>query len=130
MNTAGNSASNYSSKFTVEGNSYIVWGTDGIYPPSIVVTANEEARVDKTTIMQGTGFTAILILLLDGYDVDIELIQDTSIPGNAIGSVATLSTPYGSIPMVCEKSKYSQSRKTEGHVTYNFASYNAIAGLH
>lgn len=130
LNTAANSATNFSPNFTVAGNSFIVWGTDGEYPNYIVTTASQETRVSEIDIEQGTGFTAILILLNDGLDVDITVIDDTSVTPPIIGQTVTLSTPFGSIPMALVKEKTDQARKREGMRTFNFKSFSAIAGLH
>ena len=129
INNAGNSAAAFSN-FSVDGNSYIVWGTDGIYPSYIVTTASQETRVSEIDIEQGTGFTAIVILLNDGLDVDITVIDDTSVNPPIIGNIVTLSTPYGSIPMLLVKEKTDQARKREGMRTFNFKSFNAVTGLH
>ena len=129
INNAGNSAAAFSN-LSVDGNSYIVWGTDGIYPSYIVTTASQETRVSEIDIEQGTGFTAIVILLNDGLDVDITVIDDTSVNPPIIGNIVTLSTPYGSIPMLLVKEKTDQARKREGMRTFNFKSFNAVTGLH
>ena len=130
INNAGNSAAAFSPNFSVDGNSYIVWGTDGIFPSYIVTTASQETRVSEIDIEQGTGFTAIVILLNDGLDVDITVIDDTSVNPPIIGNIVTLSTPFGSIPMLLVKEKTDQARKREGMRTFNFKSFNAVTGLH
>ena len=131
INTAGNSATNFSPNFDVNGNSFIVWGTDNLYPSYIVTSASQETRVSEIDIEQGTGFTAIVILLNDGLDVDITVIDDTNVNPPAIGQIVTLSTPFGpGIPMLLVKDKTDQARKREGMRTLNFKSFNAITGLH
>jgi hypothetical protein len=130
MNTAGNSVTNFSPNYTVEGNTYIVWGTDGEYPGYIVTAASQETRVSEIDIENGTGFTVIVILLNDGLDVDLTVIDDTSVTPPIIGSIVTLSSPFGSIPMLMVKEKTDQARKREGMRTFNFKSFNAISGVH
>ena len=130
FNSAGSSATNFSPNFTVNGNSFIVWGTDNIYPSYIVVSASQETRVSEIDIEQGTGFTAIVILLNDGLDVDITVIDDTNVNPPGIGAIVTLQTPFGNIPMLLVKDKTDQARKREGMRVFNFKSFNDITGLH
>ena len=130
QNTAGNSATTYSPNFNVNNLTTLVWGTDGAYSGYIVTSANESQRIEEIDIENGTGFEAIVILLNKGLDVDIEVVDDTSVTPPVFGSIVTLSTPFGSIPMLRIESKASQSRKREGLRTFTFKSYNAISGLH
>lgn len=130
QNTAGNSASAYSPNFSVNNLTTLVWGTDGAYSGYIVTSANESQRIEEIDIENGTGFEAIVILLNKGLDVDIEVIDDTAVTPPAFGAIVTLSTPFGSIPMLRIESKASQARKREGMRTFTFKSFNAISGLH
>ena len=130
MNTAGNSSVTWSPDFIVAGITTIVWGTSGIFSSYIVISARETQRVEEIDIEQGDGFEAIVILLLKGNDVELEVIDDTAVNPPNIGNVVTLSTPYGSIPMLMVGNSANQGRKVEGHRTFQFKSFNAIAGLH
>ena len=132
MNTAGNSATNWSPNFEVYGNSYIVWGTEGIYTGYIVTSANESQRIEEIDIEQGTGFDAIVILLNKGLDVDLEVIDDTSVtpPPTIANNPFLLVTPFGTVNMLLVGNKANQARKREGMRTFTFKSFNAIAGLH
>lgn len=130
MNTAAQSQTAWSPNFSVSGGSFIVWGTDGIISSYIVTTANESERVDEIQIENNAGFTAIFIMLLQGLDVEINVVDDTSITPPAFGTVVTLSTPFGNVPMIRVQSKTDQARKREGMRTLSFKSFNAITGLH
>ncbi len=130
MNTAANSASEWSPDFAAYGNPLIVWGTEGIFGSYIVTTASESQRISEINIEQGSGFTAILILLMDGINVDIEVIDDTTIFPPAFGQIATLVTPFGSIPMAMTKNDANQARKREGMRSFTFKSFVAINVLH
>ena len=136
-NTAANSAATSvttagggSPYMSVNGITTVIWGTDGIYTGYIVTSASESARVEEIDIEQGTGFEAIVILLNKGYDIDLEVIDDTNVTPPAIGAVVTLSTPYGGTNMLLIGEKANQARKREGMRTFTFKSYNAISGLH
>ena len=132
MNTAANDVSPiWAPNFAAYGNPLIVWGTEGILGSYIVTTASESQRIEEINIAQGAGFTAILILLMDGITVDIEVVDDTSITNPpSVGSVATLVTPFGSIPMALTKNDANQARKREGMRSFTWKSFVAISGLH
>jgi hypothetical protein len=131
MQTAGGDQTLWSPNFQVWGNSYIVWGTEGIFGNYIVLSASESQRIEEIDIMQGAGFTAIVVLLMDGHNVDLEVIDDTSItPPVIANNPFTLVTPYGSIPMLLVKNDANQAPKREGHRSFSFRSFSAISGLH
>jgi hypothetical protein len=129
-NTAATSSATWSPNFNVNGLSTIVWGTEGLYTGYIVVSANESQRIEEINIEQGAGFEAIVILLNKGLDVEMEVIDDTSVSAPSAGSIVTFSTPYGSTPMLLVANKANQARKREGMRTFTFKSFNAITGLH
>jgi hypothetical protein len=132
MTTAGNDVSTWNPNFQAYGNTYIVWGTEGIFGTGyIVVSANEEQRIEEIDIEQGAGFEAIVILLNKGLNVDITVIDDTSLtPPNINNNPFILVTPYGTVPMLLVGNKADQARKREGQRSFTFKSFNAIAGLH
>ena len=130
MNTLANDVSTWSPNFIADGITTIVWGTEGIYSGYIVVSANESQRIEEIDIEQGAGFEAVVILLLKGINAEIEVIDDTAVTPPTAGTIVTLSTPYGSIPMLLVGNKAGQARKREGMRTFEFKSFNAISGLH
>lgn len=132
MITAGNDVTAWGSQnFQVYNNSYIVWGTEGIFGSYIVTSASESQRIEEIDIMQGAGFTAIVVLLMDGHDVNITVIDDTSITPPVIqNNPFLIVTPYGTIPMLLVKNEADQAPKREGHRSFTFKSFSAITGLH
>ena len=144
INTATNSQTNFSGYFTENGSAgltAIVWGTDsigggignftyGTYGSYIVVSASDSKRVEEINIEQGTGFEAIVILLNKGEDIELEVIDDTSVIAPAIGTICTYSSRYGAANMLFVGDKTTQARKREGMRTLSFKTFNAIAGLH
>src|ERR1019366_9861425 len=127
-------ANEWTGNFSVHGMTTIVWGTEGIYgttfsptnqnPHSytvyIVVSASESSRIEEINIEQGAGFEAVVILLNRGLDVEIEVIDDTSVTPPNVTTIVTLVTPFGSIPMLMTSAKASQARKREGMRTFTF----------
>ena len=129
MNTAGNDISTWNGNFEAYGNTYIVWGTEGIVNAYIVVSANESQRIEEIDIEQGAGFEAIVILLNKGQDVEIEVVDDTSVLAPTVANNPYfLVTPYANpIQMLLVANKASQARKREGMRTFTFKSFTAIA---
>jgi hypothetical protein len=133
-----------SSLFNVNGITSIVWGTemDGItgingnsgysgYYGYIVTSASESARIEEINIEQSAGFEAVVILLNKGFDVDITVIDDTSIvPPTIANNPLTFSSPFGSFNCLLVGSKADQARKREGMRTFTIKSFNAITGAH
>lgn len=132
MTTIGNDISIWNPNFAGYGNTFIVWGTEGIFGNSyIVVSANESQRIEEIDIEQGAGFEAVVILLNKGLDVEISVIDNTSLtPPTIADAPFTLVTPYGTVPMLLVGNKADQARKREGMRTFTFKSFNAISGLH
>jgi hypothetical protein len=114
----------------VWGNSYIVWGTEGIMGNYIVLSASESQRIEEINISQGAGFTAIVVLLMDGIDVDIEVIDDRFIaPPTLAENPFMIVSPFGSIPMLMVNNTANQAPKREGHRSFKFKSFVAISSL-
>ena len=108
----------------------IVWGTDGLYSGYIVISAREETRVEEIDIMQGAGFTAIVVLLYDGNNVELTVVDDTAVNPPAIGAIVSVLSPFGAIiNALVVNNGTDQERKREGHRTLSIKSYNAISGV-
>jgi len=137
MQTATQDASNavWGPNFQVYSNTQaaIVWGTEGItnqWANYIVTSASSSQRISEIPIMQGAGFTAILILLMDGIDVEVEVIDDTNVQPPVIGGGPYyLVTPFGTFPMALTESKSNQAPKREGHRNFTFKSFIAITAI-
>src|ERR1035437_2398252 len=114
--------------FALYGITSIIWGTEFLGGLYIVVSASESARIEEIDIEQGAGFEAIVILLNRGQDVELEVIDDTSVtPPIITSSPFTLITPFGTINnLIMVGSKASQARKREGMRTFTFKSFNSI----
>lgn len=130
-NTIANDIATWNPNFEGFGNTFIVWGTENIFGSYIVISASSNQRIEEIDIMQGAGFTAIVILLMDGVDVELSVIDDTSIaPPVIVNNPFLIVSPYGSIPMLLVESASDQERKREGHRRFKFKSFTAITGLH
>ena len=130
-NTAANDIVTWSPNYEAYGNTYIVWGTEGVFGSYIVTSANTSSRIEEIDIEQGAGFEAIVILFNKGLDVELEVIDETDItPPSIYNNPFTLVTPFGTTPMLMVASKANQARKREGMRTFTFKSFTAIVGLH
>lgn len=130
MNTLANDITTWSPNFEAYGNTYIVWGTEGIFGSYIVVSANESQRIEEIDIDNGAGFEAVVILLNKGIDVEINVVDDTSIaPPVIANNPFVLVTPYGTVSMALVANKADQARKREGMRTFTFKSFTAIPVL-
>jgi hypothetical protein len=132
---AGAVQNEWGTLFNVNGITTIVWGTEmyGItgYSGYIVTSASESARIEEINIEQSAGFEAVVILLNKGFDVDITVIDDTSIvPPTIANNPLTFSSPFGSFNCLLVGSKADQARKREGMRTFTIKSFNAITGAH
>lgn len=103
--------------FLAEGYTTIVWGTDGFaFSGYIVKSCRPSERIDSPVIENGTGLTATQILIKDGYDHEITVVDDTTINAPVSGTVLTLNTPYfaSAQTFLTINSSYNASRKVEG----------------
>lgn len=119
--------------FKAEGFTTIVWGTEGFQQGAlasyIVVSARPAQRVEGPTIENGTGLTATKILLIDGVDQEITVVDDTSISPPAVGSVLSLISPFGSNTgnYLVVNNSYAAARKQPGERTILVQNYTLFA---
>jgi len=93
-----------STGFKSEGITTFIWGTDAFAAASGILQGNGSTyivnsiraseRVEPFVIENGTGLTAAQILLLDGQDYEITVIDDTAIlTPPAAGGVGLIQIP-------------------------------------
>ena len=128
--TAAGDVASWNPNFAQWGAPLLVWGTEGIAGNYIVLSASESQRIETIPIMQGAGFTAILVQLMDGLDVNIEVVDDLSVTPFTFGVAVSFVTPYGTVAMAMTKNEANQAPKREGHRSFTFQSFVAIQGLH
>lgn len=120
--------------FKLEGiNTYIVWGTDGFESNSlsgyIVVSVRDSQRVELPIIENGSGLTAYQIILTDGEDYEVEVVENTNVTPPAAGSILTLVSAYftNSQTFLCVNSSTQFARKQEGRRTLTAKSYTLFS---
>ena len=124
----GFDANNWSPNFQNQGNTYLIWGTGGLLQKYLVTSFSIKDRIFDVRIEQGAGFTADVILGLDGHDFDVEVVDTTLFAPPTIAQAPfAIASPLGvySVLMVGQSANYA--RKREGMRTWNFADFTAIA---
>lgn len=112
-----------------EGFTTIVWGTNFLesneYSGYIVVSVRDSQRVELPIIENGSGLTATQIILVDGEDYEIEVVENTAVSPPVAGTVGSLVSAYFSAPQtfLCVNSNANFARKVEGHRTMIWKSY-------
>lgn len=111
-----------STGFISKGVTTIVWGTDGFKQGGLALyivksvrpaERNEEARVEN-----GTGLTATEILLLDGYDYEITVVDDSTVAPPQGGQIMQLINPLpgnqtSTTPFEVINNSYNAARKQD-----------------
>lgn len=101
----------------------LAWGTDGIYASVIVKSIRCNQLVEEANIMNGTGLTAVQVVLNDGSEVEITVEDDRSVTfPDSMGTVTLLDPrPTGaggtSTSFQVIHNNYSTAKKQNGERT-------------
>lgn len=76
----------------------VSWGTEGVYSGVIVKSVRAHQMIEEIKIENGTGLTAMQILLNDGVQIDITVIDDRSLTIPAAAATLTLISPLDNSP--------------------------------
>lgn len=71
----------------------IAWGTDGLYNGVIVTSIRPSQMIEEIKVENGTGNTATQVLINDGEQVEITVVDDRAISWPASGGTLTLLSP-------------------------------------
>lgn len=109
-----------STGYIAEGVTNIRWGTEGTQFngfAAIVKSIRANDRVQEFTVENGTGLTATEILLDDGVDYEITIVDQATLPAPSIGDVVALDNPLDGVSdmsfLVCNNN-YNAARKQDG----------------
>ncbi len=103
--------------------SLLAWGTDGIYTSAIVKTIRASQMIEEVKIEQGSGLTATDVLIYDGDEVEMTVVDDRSITWPLAGGTVSLINPQpngagGSSELYqVINNNYTTARKVEGERT-------------
>lgn len=109
----------------------IAWGTDGMLPGVIVKSMRSSRMIEEIKIENGTGITSTQILLHDGDQVEITVVDDRAIlTWPDAGTVITLINPInigvslgGTENFVVVNNDYNAARKQEGERVFLCKAY-------
>ena len=123
----GYSLYNWNGNMANFGNTYLIWGTEGLLQFYLVVSFAIKDRIFDVRIEQGAGFTADVILGLDGHDFDVEVVDTTQYPPPTIVQAPFgIASPLGTFSVLMTGQAANYARKREGMRTWNFADFTAI----
>ncbi len=115
----------------------LVWGTDGLYGNTVAKTAivksvRASQMIEEIKIENGTGLTAIQILLNDGQDLEFTVVDDALNVWPTSGSIVTFYTGLtGNTATTFQviNSNCNNSRKQEGERVISAKRYTLIAPI-
>lgn len=103
--------------------SLLAWGTDGILASAIVKTIRASKMIEEIKIEQGSGLTATEVLINDGDEVELTVVDDRALTWPQPGSTVTLINPQpNGVNGTSElyqviNNNYVTARKVEGERT-------------
>ena len=110
----------------------LAWGTDGLYPGVIVTSVRDSQMIEEIKIDNGSGITATQIILKDGEQYEITVIDDRSITWPSSGTTVTLYSPLftggsaTSVTFIVVDNAYAAARKAAGERTLLCKKYTLI----
>lgn len=117
----------------------IVWGTAGFevnaFTNSIIKSIKVSERNEQIKIEQASGLTACNVLLLDGLNYDVTVVDDANINWPIGGANVTVIVPQvgvngasntATVNGVVINNDYNGARKTEGERVLQIQSFNVI----
>ena len=123
--------------FKAEGYSTFIWGTAGaagstMFNSYIVKSIRPSERVEQAVIENSTGLTATQILLEDGINYDVTVVDDSVITPPIAGTVGNIVIPNlganfalsnATVAALVVDTSVSLARKTEGERTFTCKTY-------
>ncbi len=112
-----------STGFVAAGVTTIVWGTDGFAQGAllhyIVKSIRASQRTEEAKVENGTGLTSTEILLIDGYDYEFTVVDDSTVNPPVAGQIVSLVNPTvgnqtGTTLFEVINNSYNAARKQEG----------------
>ena len=125
--TAAADTTFWNPNFQNYGNTYLIWGTDGVLQKYLVTSFSNKDRIIEVNIEQGAGFTADVILMMDGGDFEVEVVDTTQFaPPTIAQNPFAIVGPFGTFVVLMVAQTATLARKREGMRSWTFKSYTAI----
>ena len=115
--------------------SLLAWGTDGIFASVIVKTIRASQMIEEVKIENGSGLTATEILIYDGDECEMTVVDDRSKTWPMAGGTVSLINPQpngvgGTVELYqVINNNYSVARKVEGERTLLTKKYLLITPI-
>ena len=112
--------------------SLLVWGTDSIYSGVIVKSHRSTPMVEEVKIENGSGITVTQIILYDGDEMELTVVDDRAISWPLTGTPVSLYNPQpngtgGTLELFqVIYNNYNVARKSEGERTLLVKKYNLV----
>lgn len=112
--------------------SLLAWGTEGIYTGVIVKNVRASQMIEEVKIEQGSGLTITDILIYDGDEMELTVVDDRAVSWPLAGGTVTLINPQpngnnGTSELFqVINNNYSIARKVEGERTMLVKKYLLI----
>jgi hypothetical protein len=110
----------------------LAWGTDGLYSGVIVTSIRPSQMIEEIKVENGAGLTSVQVLINDGVQVEITVVDDRAITWPAAGGTVTLLDPLptggsatSTVFQVVDNS-YQGARKAAGERTLLVKKYTNI----
>lgn len=110
----------------------LAWGTDGIYSGLIVKSIRSDQMIEEANIMNGSGLTAVMVVLNDGAQIEVTVEDDRSVTFPDPMATVDLLNPRPSgaagtaITMQVIHNNYNTARKQNGERTLLCKKYTLI----
>lgn len=98
----------------------VAWGTDGIYSGVILKSIRSSRMIEEIKIENGTGLTSEQILLNDGDEAELTVVDDRAVTFPDSGNTVTILNPItasgnaNSQTLQVVNNSYNAARKQEG----------------
>jgi hypothetical protein len=128
--------------FKAEGFSTFIWGTSGFANQSPIVSSyiiksvRPTERTEQLIIENGDGLTSTQILLLDGINYEITVVDDSSVIPPISGTVGSIIVPSLGMNGTIQNTTFqcfvvgtsmNLARKTEGERVFEIKTYVLFA---
>jgi hypothetical protein len=115
--------------------SLLAWGTETMWQSVIIKTVRASQMIEEVRIEQGSGLTATDILIYDGDEIEMTVVDDRAISWPLAGGTVTLINPQpsgaGGTSELYQviNNNYTTARKVEGERTVLAKKYILITPI-
>jgi len=110
----------------------LAWGTDGLYSTAIILSQRSQQMIEEIKVENGNGVTATQVLINDGTQIEITVIDDRALTWPLSGTTITMLTPLPtggaatSETLEVVDNSYQAARKAPGERTLLCKRYTLV----